>query len=299
MPWLELTLATVPQQVEALEDALLTAGAVTLTLSDAGDAPVLEPAPGEVRLWPETRLTGLFDGGVAAVAVEASLREQLGTALPPFEWRRVDDRDWVRCWLDDFRPLRFGRRLWIEPSGHQVDRTQEPDAVVVSLDPGLAFGTGTHPTTALCLELLDAEPPRDAAVLDYGCGSGVLGIAALKLGARSVTAVDIDPQALTATGTNALRNEVAERITLAEVDAAGPGARYELVLANILAGPLCELAPLLAGALAPGGRMLLSGILAEQSEEVVAAYRDAGLTPGERREREGWVALTFTAEEQG
>ena len=272
-----------PQRAEAACQSL---GAFAVTFSDARDDAVLEPGVGEVRLWPATRLQALFPGDADGTA----LSEQLAGALE-FESDRVDRqllgaRAWEREWLRDFHALRFGSRLWICPRHEQVT---ERGAVVVTLDPGLAFGTGTHPSTALCLEWLDAEVTPAMTLVDYGSGSGILGIAAARLGAAHVAAFDIDPQALLATTENAAANGVAGRVSVHAEAATLPGANRALV-ANILAGPLCELAPQFAGLVRPAGQVLLAGILAEQAEVVADAYAPwFDIVPW--GERDGWVAL--------
>lgn len=268
-PWLQLTLEAVEHSPEQLEDAFLAAGALAVTLQDAGDQPVLEPAPGETPLWAQTRVTGLFDAQTDIETVKTHLRQLLGCAdLPESRLESLEERDWVRAWLDDFHPMRFGQRLWICPTAQEPP---EPTAVNVRLDPGLAFGTGTHPTTALCLEWLDGADLAGKTVLDYGCGSGILAIAAAKLGAGRVLGVDIDPQALTASRNNAAANKV----TL-EVCAPNelPAVTVDVLLANILAGPLIALAPYFARLLRPGSPIILAGLLERQAEEVAAAYRD-------------------------
>jgi ribosomal protein L11 methyltransferase len=270
MPWQELTVRIPREQLETVEALLLAAGAVSVTYRDAEDQPVLEPAPGETPIWDQVLVTGLFEAEADLDTLPSLVRSQL-PALPDnaFSIVTVEDRDWERAWMDDFEPLRFGERLWICPSWHEPP---EAGAVNILLDPGLAFGTGTHPTTALCLEWLDAHPPAELEVIDYGSGSGILAVAALKLGARRVAAVDIDPQALTATRDNAAKNGVEdERLTVGypdELDA----HPVDLVMANILSGPLVELAPRLAGYVRPGGAIVLSGILRNQAETVREAY---------------------------
>ncbi len=252
-----------------VEDALAQMGACSITFLDGGDEPVLEPKPGEVRLWSDTLVRALFDGTHEAIRTLGELAQKLGPAsASAARLCRVEDRDWERVWLADWKSMRFGRRLWVCPTA--AEAPQEPDAVVVRLDPGLAFGTGTHPTTALCLQVLDAMPLSGRSLIDYGCGSGILGIAALKLGASHVTAVDLDPQALMATRENALRNGVSSRIAVQDVGA--PLRSASCVVANILAGPLIELAPLLTDACEPGGDLILSGLLKAQAHAVKAAY---------------------------
>ena len=288
MPWQNLILTTAREQVEAIEARLLTAGALSVTVGDAGDVPVLEPAPGETPLWPENTLTALFPQDAELAPLGAALATEFELAATP-RIEAVEDQDWERAWMDDFRPMRFGQRLWICPSWQEPP---EADAVNLILDPGLAFGTGTHPTTALCLEWLDANPPTGALVLDYGCGSGILSLAALKLGARHAWGVDIDPQALTATRTNAERNGIATGNLYAVDPQELPPLEAGLVIANILSGPLVELAPLLCAHLKPGGHLVLSGILAEQADTVREAYAACIERWEADAIRDGWVRLT-------
>ncbi|WP_282041372.1 50S ribosomal protein L11 methyltransferase [Halomonas alimentaria] len=299
MPWLQLKAHIAPEQAETLEELLLAEGATAITLQDAHDDPVFEPERGSTPLWHETVLTGLYDDleGVDAMLErvhQAWAAEQPEEPCPEIEVELLADRDWEREWMDDFTPLQMGERLWIVPSWHEPP---EPGAVNLHLDPGLAFGTGTHSTTALCLAWLDglaiSEALEGQAILDIGTGSGILAIAALKLGAASATGTDIDPQALTASRDNAERNEVAEdALRLCYPEQLDDGETFPIVVANILAGPLVEMAPMIAGHVAPGGRLALSGILAAQAEEVLQAYREQGLQMDEPVTREGWVRLT-------
>lgn len=290
--FLELVTDTSREQAGIVEEALFAAGALAVTLEDAADAPVLEPGPGETPLWPEVRVVGLFDGladpaGTLRV-VEAALgadAHRIRIAI-----REVADRVWEREWLRDFRPMRFGRRLWICPGGQEV---VEAGAVVLELDPGLAFGTGTHPTTALCLDWLDGADLAGKSVLDYGCGSGILAIAAAKLGAKRVWAVDIDPQALLASDDNASENEVEDRIELFHPAELPTSLRVDVLLANILAGVLVRLAPEFGQRVKPGGRLALSGILEQHADVVQAVFsRDFAFDPPRRRE--DWVLLEGT-----
>ncbi|MDX5333892.1 MAG: 50S ribosomal protein L11 methyltransferase [Gammaproteobacteria bacterium] len=287
MPWQELTLRLAREQLEAAESLLLAAGAVSVTYRDAEDQPVLEPAPGETPLWEQVLVTGLFEDDADLATLTALIRAQL-PALQALDTRQVEDQDWERAWMDDFRPMRFGRRLWICPSWEQPPAG---DAISILLDPGLAFGTGTHPTTALCLEWLDAHPPAGLEVIDYGSGSGILAVAALKLDAARVTAVDIDPQALTATRDNAARNGVDDARLHVDYPEGLGGTTADLVMANILAGPLVELAPDMAGRVRPGGAIVLSGILREQAETVRQAY-SAWFDMDPPAFREDWTRLT-------
>lgn len=299
MPWLQLKAYVAPEQAELLEELLLAEGATAITLQDAHDDPVFEPERGTTPLWNETVLTGLYDDleGLDAMLerLAAAWAERVpDEPCPVIEHELLADRDWEREWMEDFKPLRMGQRLWIVPSWHEPP---DLDAVNLHLDPGLAFGTGTHPTTALCLEWLDAlalEGGLDGIeLLDVGCGSGILAIAALKLGATMATGTDIDPQALQASRDNAIRNDVAEHeLALCYPEQLDAGRRFPLVVANILAGPLVELAPTIAGHVAPGGRLALSGILEGQTNAVLDAYREQGLTMDEPQLREGWVRLS-------
>ncbi|MDE2135840.1 MAG: 50S ribosomal protein L11 methyltransferase [Gammaproteobacteria bacterium] len=250
------------------ERLCLALGAAAVTFADARDDPVLEPLPGEMRLWPATRLTALFLEAPEPGAVAAALAAALGMPAARISAAVLPERVWEREWLKDFHAMRFGERLWICP---RHERVTEPDAVIVTLDPGLAFGTGTHPSTALCLECLDRHPPRGERVIDYGCGSGVLALAAARLGAAEVHCFDIDPQALTATRENALANEVAAAVHVHERAAQLPGGAG-LLLANILSGPLCALAPAFAALLRPGGFAVLAGLMRHEVPDVTAAY---------------------------
>lgn len=249
-------------------------------------SPVLEPAPGEFRLWPAVRLVALFPPETDGAAVVRALSGSLGVAPTQLHAREVADRAWEREWLRDFHAMRFGRRLWVCP---RHERVEQPDAAVVMMDPGLAFGTGTHPTTALCLEWLDAHPPRDAAVVDFGCGSGVLALAALRLGARSASCFDIDPQALIATRDNASANGLSERLRLCD-SAAAIARGADLLLANILSGPLVELAPLFIDILRPAGALVLSGLMEQDVPAVARAY-DTWFEMRTFGVRESWVCL--------
>jgi ribosomal protein L11 methyltransferase len=255
--------------------------------ADARDlAPVLEPAPGEFRLWPAARLVALFAPETDRDAVVRALSRSLGVDPTQLRAREVADRAWEREWLRDFHAMRFGRRLWVCPRHERVD---DPDAAVVIMDPGLAFGTGSHPTTALCLEWLDSQPPRDRAVVDYGCGSGVLALAALRLGAQSASCFDIDPQALMATRDNARANGLSERVRLCDSAEAIPRGA-DLLLANILSGPLVQLAPLFTAILQPAGALVLSGLMEQDVSEVERAY-DTWFDMRTFAVRESWVCL--------
>ena len=289
MNFYEIEFPLAALSVELVETALQDLGASSITFVDRGDEPVLEPKPGEFRLWSDTLVRALFQ---AEPANAARNLESLAAVLGPHitrtaQVRTVKDQDWERVWLADWKSMRFGRRLWVCPTA--AEPPDDPNAVVVRLDPGLAFGTGTHPTTALCLQILDSLPVRGRNVIDYGCGSGILGIAALKLGAAHVTAVDLDPQALLATRDNAIRNGVSANIDVQGVDVQGLLPAY-CVMANILAGPLIELAPKLTAACEPGGYLLLSGLLKTQAYEVKAAYA-CGFDMVQVVERDDWCCI--------
>ncbi len=286
MSWLELSVLS--RHPEFAEEILLAHGALSVSLFDAADDPVLEPAPGETPLWLRTRTVGLFAEGTDLAPVLAALREILPDGSQAVATTAaLADAEWTRIWLRDWQPLKFGSRLWVCPREKSVE---EPGCVTVLLDPGLAFGTGTHPTTALCLEWLSGAELTGKSVLDYGCGSGLLGIAALKLGAARVVGVDLDPQALTATHENAEQNDVGKRITVQAPEAALEGS-FDVVVANILAQPLIQLAPTLTAVLKPGGFLVLAGLLDRHAQEVCDAYRGA-IAFDPPLEREGWTRLS-------
>ncbi|MGA9851973.1 MAG: 50S ribosomal protein L11 methyltransferase [Gammaproteobacteria bacterium] len=280
---LEMTLGTL--DAERVEAALLAAGALGITFSDAADEPLYEPDPAQTRLWSQTRATGLFPAGTDPDAVRVLLMAAL-TVLPPHRFTALEDREWSREWLQEFKPMRFGKRLWICPTAYAPP---DPGAVNVLLDPGLAFGSGAHATTALCLEWLDSAALLGKTVIDYGCGSGILAVAAARLGARRVWALDNDPQALIATRENAARNQVTPILEIGLPDTL-PAAPADVLLANILAAPLIELAPRFAARLKPGGELVLSGILDSQRYEIHTAYvpwfRFAG-----GAQREEWLRM--------
>lgn len=289
MPFLELSLVTRADQQPRAEQALEDLGAQAVTLLDAEDHPILEPAPGETPLWPQVRLQALFAADADRRGLTLALCELLPELAPDqLAFREVADQDWERAWMDRFQPMRFGRRLWIYPWNVEPP-VDAGEAVVVRLDPGLAFGTGTHPTTALCLEWLDGLALAGRTVLDYGCGSGVLAIAALKLGAARAIGIDNDPQALTASRDNAERNGVAARLALHAPDA-WDGAPADALVANILAGPLAELAPRFAAVVIPGAPIALSGILRGQEDELLARYAE-WFEDLEVAAREDWVRI--------
>ena len=270
MEWRQFVISLESIEPALLEEVLLRHGAQPVTLSDAGNNPVLEPLPGSTPLWSDTRLTALFTADADFESLRTDLEQTLAIdVLPDNHVEALADCAWEHQWLKDFGPMRFGERLWVSPEGFTIDAD---DAVVVRLDPGLAFGTGTHATTALCLEWLDKIDIADKTLLDFGCGSGILAIAALKLDAKSVTAVDIDLQAITAIRQNALSNKVDDRLeTTVQIDQLDD--QFDFVVANILAGTLIDHATFVCDRLKSGGRLALSGILADQVADVSAAYR--------------------------
>ena len=288
MSWLQLRLAITPDQAEPMEDLLLGLGAVSVTFMDAEDQPIFEPDLGTTPLWQNTHLLALFEADVERQGLLEQLQLLWKQSPPEYQFEDIADQDWERSWMDNFQPMRFGQRLWIVPSWHEAP---EPEAVNLLLDPGLAFGTGTHPTTALCLEWLDGQQLHDLQVIDFGCGSGILAIAALLLGAQRVTATDIDPQALEASRDNAQRNQLADERLPLYLPEDMPSEPADLLVANILAGPLVSLAPQLTALVKPGGRLALSGILAEQTDEILAAYdTDFELDPV--AEKDGWIRVS-------
>ena len=277
-----------PEQAEPLEDTLFELGAVSVELFDAADDPLFEPPPGTHPLWSSVRLRAVFTDRTQADLAAAALERQQ-PAPDSIQVEAIEDQDWVRTGLEGLGAIHCGGPLWIVPSWEADPETE--DGVIVRLDPGLAFGTGNHPTTAMCLTALAHQPPRDQDVLDYGCGSGILAIAALKLGARHALGIDIDEQALQATRSNAIGNDIPEaQLDVGLTDHPVPEAGFDLVLANILAKPLIDLAPELARAARPGARILLAGLLERQADEVIAAYADA-FDIGIEDCRDGWALL--------
>ncbi|PWK98250.1 ribosomal protein L11 methyltransferase [Pantoea allii] len=270
MPWIQIKINSSGANAEELSDALMETGAVSVTFQDTHDTPVYEPMPGETRLWGDTDVIGLFDAesDMEGVIAELSQHPLLGENFR-HKIEQIEDKDWEREWMANFHPMRFGERLWICPSWRDVP---DPDAVNVMLDPGLAFGTGTHPTTSLCLTWLDCLDLAGKTVIDFGCGSGILAIAALKLGAAQAIGIDIDPQAIQASRDNAERNGVADRLTLFLPHQQPENLQADVVVANILAGPLRELAPLISVLPKSGGHLGLSGVLESQAESVCEAY---------------------------
>ncbi|MEX2476372.1 50S ribosomal protein L11 methyltransferase [Marinobacter sp.] len=292
MPWIQLQIPADPDNADQLEDLLMEMGAEAVSMEDAADQPLYEPDPGSTPLWHQTSVTGLFDSErdieQLRSAITDAWHQQTQQSLGEIDVTLIEDKDWERAWMDDFHPLQFGERLWIVPSWHDAP---DPDAANLMLDPGLAFGTGTHPTTALCLQWLDGQDVQGRQVIDYGCGSGILGLAALLLGAEHVTGVDTDPQALEASRDNAQRNGVETNRLDLYLPENEPTAKADIMLANILAQPLIGLAPHLAGLVNPGGDLVLSGILSNQAREVMEAY-EPWFVMDEPEQKEEWIRLT-------
>ncbi len=270
MPWIQLRLSADEETAEKYSDWLMACGAQAVTFIDSKDTPIYEPLPGDEQIyWSDTVVMGLYDASHDMDKVIAYLqRIHPDKAAMQYKLEQLEDKDWEREWMDNFHPMQFGQRLWICPSWREVP---DPQAVNVMLDPGLAFGTGTHPTTALCLTWLDSLDLSNKTVVDFGCGSGILSLAALKLGAKEVIGIDIDPQALQASKANAERNNVADRLSL-YLPANQPSIKADVVVANILAGPLRELAPVIMEFVAQGGQLALSGILEEQAQALQQLY---------------------------
>ena len=292
MPWLQIKVVTNPDIAEFYEDLLLEAGCAAVTFEDAKDQPIFEPELGTTPLWGSTVITGLFAAEHDLESTLAFLNEQKlsveGGDKIEFKAEILEDKDWEREWMTHYHPMQFGPNFWVCPSWIEVP---DANAVNLMLDPGLAFGTGTHPTTALCLEYLASHSMQNRTVIDYGCGSGILGIAAILLGASAVSGVDIDPQALTATQDNLLRNNLDKERLPVFFPESFESEPVDLVIANILAGPLKELAPTLAELVKSGGQLILSGLLVEQADELISTYSEwFDMEPPSTKEE--WVRLT-------
>ena len=269
MPWIQLKINTQAEQAEQVGEMLSANGAQAVTFNDAKDTPLYEPKPGEIPLWPDTQVVGLYDAefDMKRVVLQLEKSKILGKGFK-HKMDPLEDKDWEREWMDNFHPIQFGKRLWICPSWREIP---DPDAVNVMLDPGLAFGTGTHPTTSLCLQWLDALQLEQKTVVDFGCGSGILAIAALKLGAEKAIGIDIDPQALLASKDNAGRNDIADKLDVF-LPQDQPDMQADIVLANILAAPLRELRGVITNYCKSGGLLVMSGIMATQAEEINELY---------------------------
>ncbi|RDL43938.1 50S ribosomal protein L11 methyltransferase [Marinomonas piezotolerans] len=273
MPWLQIRVHTTPEHVPSFEDTLLECGALVVTFEDVHDDPVYEPDLNTTPLWKNTRVTGLFEADADLEHIRSALKHKAQLVNQPdidLKIEILEDKDWIREWMDSYHPIPFGKRLWVCPSWRDVP---DKSAVNLILDPGLAFGTGTHPTTALCLEWLDSIDCAQKSIIDYGCGSGILGIAGLLLGASTMIGIDIDPQAVQATQANAERNQISEDRYEVKLPPYEGDLEADIVVANILAGPLAELSGTISKLVKQGGLLALSGILESQAHSVVEAYK--------------------------
>ncbi|NEX64441.1 50S ribosomal protein L11 methyltransferase [Noviherbaspirillum galbum] len=302
MSWTEIVIEVAREQAEALSDALMEAGALSVSVEDADEGTDAErPLFGEPGMepteaaWDHSRVIALADTGADHAALVGEAAQACGIATPTFSLRAVAEQDWVRLTQSQFEPIHIGKNIWVVPSWHDAP---DPDALILELDPGLAFGTGSHPTTRLCMEWLESHPPAGKTVLDYGCGSGILAMVASKLGADAVAGVDIDPQAIESARYNGERNrcEIAYFLPEAFGDA-HPDDRFDLVVANILSSPLKLMAPMLASRVSPGGALVLSGILERQADEVIAAYAPF-IDMQVWARHEGWVCIAGQARQQ-
>ncbi len=291
MAWIQISIRTDKISIEVTENCLFAQGAQTVTLCDGADQPILEPEPGQTPVWDQAVVTGLFSANIDIAATEITIRQCLQNATCfEIKHEQLEDRNWTRAWMDNYQPMQFGKRLWVCPW-----HIEPPDkqAVNLRLDPGLAFGTGTHPTTTLCLRWLDTNINSQQTLLDFGCGSGILAIAARLLGVANVDGVDIDPQAIQASQSNAHNNEVGAGIQLFLTEAYNQHhatTQYDIVMANILSGPLTQLAPQLAGHCRQHGDIVLSGILREQAETIWRVYHDYFIMDTPTLEKD-WVLL--------
>ncbi|MBA5607630.1 50S ribosomal protein L11 methyltransferase [Duganella sp. FT3S] len=297
MSWTEIVIEIARDHAEALSDALMDVGALSVSVEDADEGTDAErPLFGEPGMepkeaaWEHSRVVALTEQDADQAAIVAAAAEQIKLAsVPKFTLRKVEEQDWVRLTQSQFAPIHIGKNIWVVPSWHEAP---DPDALILELDPGLAFGTGSHPTTRLCMEWLEAHPAPGKTVLDYGCGSGILAMVAKKLGAAQVAGVDIDPQAIESARDNGVRNQCDVEYFLPDTFAQSAYAnqRFDVVVANILSSPLKLMAPMLSGRVADGGALILSGVLARQAEEVAAAYAPF-IKLGVWAEQDGWVAL--------
>lgn len=288
MAWHQISVITDETTAPQLADYFSELGAVSVTYTDAEDEPVYEPAIDQTKIWSNTQVTALFEMNADPDVVETLVFNQfIGNPLDGWAYELLQDQVWERVWMEHFKPMKFADKLWVCPTGQEQS---DADSVCMTLDPGLAFGTGTHPTTALCLEWLASHDLRDKVVIDFGCGSGILAIAALLLGARHAHAIDIDPQALTATQYNAEKNQVQDRISYYLPEQFVP-FKADVVVANILAKPLIELSPVISDLVANQGNLILSGILNEQADSVADAYRQLDFVMADAVQQNDWCRL--------
>ena len=291
MPWLQIKIPTLPQHTEILEDALLLSGCQAVTLLDTADQPVFEPIRGTTPLWQHTTVQGLFEEDVNVAELLSNIESTIAShelMTGPIQTEILEDKDWEREWMDNFKPIQCGSKLWIVPSWLEAPIE---NAVNLKLDPGLAFGTGTHPTTFLCLQWLNNHIQTNQTVLDFGCGSGILGLAALLLGAQSMDGIDIDPQAITATQNNAKTNQIDVSRFRVTTESETITDKYDVVIANILAGTLCDLSKQIINHIKTGGAIVLSGILEHQAQSVIEAYSQY-IDFAPQASKEGWVCLS-------
>ena len=287
MAWHQISVITNENTAPQLADFFSNLGAVSVTYMDAEDEPVYEPAIGETKIWSNTQVIALFELEADPELIKNLVFEQFKQeGLQCWLYEAVADQEWERAWMEYYKPMKFADKLWVCPT----DQEQlEPGTVCLTLDPGLAFGTGTHPTTALCLEWLASHDLAGKTVIDYGCGSGILAVAAVLLGAKIAHAVDIDPQAITATQSNALKNKVQDKINSYLPEQFVP-FQADIILANILALPLINMSEQISGLVVSGGQLVLSGILHEQAESVISAYeKNIAFTP--LVQQEDWIRL--------
>ena len=291
MAWWQLSIQCTAAELEQTENVLLELGALSISLADAKDEPLYEPLPGHTPVWQDSIVTGMFDAKQTIEQLYHDLSKRLPNHLvSSIRQSQLEDQDWIQAYRDHYYPIQCGENLWIVPSWHEAP---DPEAVNIELDPGLAFGTGGHPTTALCLAWIADNDIRDKTVIDYGCGSGILAIAACKFGAEKVLGVDIDPQAIDASRQNAKRNTIDEAHFALSLPKQMDRSPADLLIANILSGPLVQLASGLSELVKPGGKILLSGILCEQANEIQLAYQPFfELDPV--RTKEDWIRVTGT-----
>jgi ribosomal protein L11 methyltransferase len=291
MPWLQIKIPTRPDHTEALEDALLLAGCQAVTLLDTADKPVFEPIRGTTPLWEHTTVQGLFEDDIDSAELVSTMERfasETQLTVGTITTEILEDKDWEREWMDNFSPIQCGDRLWIVPSWLEAPVAS---AINLKLDPGLAFGTGTHPTTYLCLKWMDKHIEDGDLILDFGCGSGILGLAGILLGAEHMDGIDIDPQAITATRNNAETNVINASKFHVTTDSEDLADEYDTVIANILAGTLVDLSTLILSKLKTRGHLVLSGILDHQAETVIEAFsHQIDFQP--TSEKDGWVCLS-------
>ncbi|MCK5901923.1 MAG: 50S ribosomal protein L11 methyltransferase [Cocleimonas sp.] len=287
--WQHLHCHCLKSSQETISHYFETENALSITWQDAGNTPILEPLPGETPFWDKLVITALFNSDADLSDVLATLEKNRSQwRIQNIQTERLEDKVWERAWMEDFHPMQFGENLWIYPSSYELP---DDDSTKIRLDPGLAFGTGTHPTTALCLEWLDAHPPHGLSVIDYGCGSGLLAIAAVKLGAQQVLATDIDEQALISTQDNRHKNKLSEESITTYFPDQLPKKPVDLLIANILSGPLVELSTTFSQLIKAGGSLILSGIIEQQTDTIIAAYQthfeDISIA-----KKEDWIRIT-------